>query len=452
MFITVGIKDVFVGDVDKNGYEDIIIQTTNGQLRVYLNQNGVFDVDGNIACLNANVEEDIQAADPSNISDIYQIFFEDMNKDGAIDIITNDVKGYIKIFYGGKTNGYVNYLSKEKHTCDSDRYERQKNNTTIVTRYGLRINESLNIIDNSMLHEYGLQKPEEISFEEDDLEDIGINIPSELLTKLENTKNADDINTEELYNLLGMDNFDINAMSNAGITAALKYQDITSSYQINGTGELVFIPISYLEDSDKLSVYKTFKDLNGGILEKDDIIEVTVHIQANKRFSGAFGDKIQGPRNLMVDNNGLPESLTGLANKNLTLHGQDDNFSYLIDNIQLQAGGSLTYSYQLIYETIQTQAMSIENIDGTTYNINTIPKDEYPDIKLQPQDGCIKYLKTFINTGKGAPKTYKEQDINLQKLIDDYINEIEEIQNENTEEIQKQINDIAQNQNTSLIP
>jgi hypothetical protein len=32
------------------------------------------------------------------------------------------------------TNGYANYLSKEKTKCDDQRYERQKNATKEVTR------------------------------------------------------------------------------------------------------------------------------------------------------------------------------------------------------------------------------------------------------------------------------------------------------------------------------
>jgi hypothetical protein len=55
MLISVGIKDVYIGDVDGNKYEDIIIATTTNQLRVYRNSNGKFDVDGEPVCLNTNV-------------------------------------------------------------------------------------------------------------------------------------------------------------------------------------------------------------------------------------------------------------------------------------------------------------------------------------------------------------------------------------------------------------
>jgi hypothetical protein len=37
MRIAVDIQDVYVGDVDGNKYEDIIIRTSNNQLRAYLN-------------------------------------------------------------------------------------------------------------------------------------------------------------------------------------------------------------------------------------------------------------------------------------------------------------------------------------------------------------------------------------------------------------------------------
>jgi hypothetical protein len=69
------------------------------------------------------------------------MFVEDMDNDGTIDILTNDYKGFVKIFYGGskKDNkgNYLegNYLSKDKATCDSQRFERQKNATNIVTRF-----------------------------------------------------------------------------------------------------------------------------------------------------------------------------------------------------------------------------------------------------------------------------------------------------------------------------
>jgi hypothetical protein len=50
------IKEVFIGDIDGNNFEDIIVYNTKNQIRIYTNQDGVFDVDGKIACLNTNTK------------------------------------------------------------------------------------------------------------------------------------------------------------------------------------------------------------------------------------------------------------------------------------------------------------------------------------------------------------------------------------------------------------
>ena len=54
--ISDSIKDVYVGDVDGNNYPDVLVWTTNHQLRVYKNDKGVLDVDGNLICLNINAD------------------------------------------------------------------------------------------------------------------------------------------------------------------------------------------------------------------------------------------------------------------------------------------------------------------------------------------------------------------------------------------------------------
>ena len=50
------IKEVFIGDIDGNNFEDIIVYNTKNQIRIHTNQDGVFDVDGKIACLNTNTK------------------------------------------------------------------------------------------------------------------------------------------------------------------------------------------------------------------------------------------------------------------------------------------------------------------------------------------------------------------------------------------------------------
>jgi hypothetical protein len=98
----------------------------------------------------------------------------------------------------------------------------------------------------------------------------------------------------------------------------------------------------------------------------------------------------------MLNDKGLPASLTGLTTS-VTLHPQDADFTYLINNIHLGAGQSLSYKYQLIYKNTQTQFFSIEDIEGTDYKLE-FSKDGYPDIKVQSSNSCIRDMIGFINT------------------------------------------------------
>lgn len=111
MIIAQPIKDIKIGDVDGNGYEDIFIITSNDKGIVYLNDKGIFTVDGKNVCLNVNAEPDMLNPSPEDFSNIKQMFVEDMDKDGKLDIVSNDAFGDIKVFYGGSTNNGANYLS-----------------------------------------------------------------------------------------------------------------------------------------------------------------------------------------------------------------------------------------------------------------------------------------------------------------------------------------------------
>ena len=79
-----GIKEMFAGDVDGDGREDLMVRTTSDKLRVYLNEDGIFEVDGQIVCL------DIPNGD-KNVAQVRQLFGEDMDGDDILDVITNDI-------------------------------------------------------------------------------------------------------------------------------------------------------------------------------------------------------------------------------------------------------------------------------------------------------------------------------------------------------------------------
>jgi hypothetical protein len=448
MLIAVGIQEVDVGDVDGNGYPDIMVQTTNNQLRVYTNNFGKFDVDGNPVCLNTNVNEGKISETPINTSGIYQIFLEDMDKDGSLDIVTNDKKGFVKIFYGGK-NGQNTYVSTNKATCDTGRYNRQAANTTIITRFGINLTND-EIVDNSMAHRYGLNERymanSGLNIEPADLEEMGVEVPD--MSAIEDLLNGmtdeqlKDFDPSLLYKMARMETADPNAMATAGIDAALKYQEITTDSLTSGKKTNVFIPISHLDttaskDPDNVEIYKIYKDLNGDILENGDLVDIEVHFKAGKKgFVGAFGDKIQGPRKVSLNNNGIPKSLADnlqLYTTNpyrLILHEGDANFSYLMDNIRINPNQTRSYTYQVVYSDTQTQLIDLEDIDGTKYGTGyeEIKLGGDVDIKLQPTDGCIKFMKAFLNQPNDAHRKYTTKDINLREIIVNYTETIKETQ------------------------
>jgi len=130
------IKDVVTWDVDGNGYDDLIIWTQSNVLRVYHNYDWIFEVDGYPICININVHKWEISQNPSRVEWLLQIYFEDMDNDGSMDIITNDKLWFIKIFYGGKNNSFhqENYVSTNQYMCDENRYLRLSNGATAITQ------------------------------------------------------------------------------------------------------------------------------------------------------------------------------------------------------------------------------------------------------------------------------------------------------------------------------
>lgn len=148
-----------------------------------------------------------------------------------------------------------------------------------------------------MAHRYGLKMPTEVEVDTSNLSNFGIDLTPAQLKQLENLPK--DYDTSQLFDLLGMngDSFDsAYQMADAGADASIRYREIYTNELTSGKKNNVFIPISYLDTSkdDNVEVYKTYKDLNGGFLENNDLVEVKVTLKAGKKgFSGAFGDKIQ---------------------------------------------------------------------------------------------------------------------------------------------------------------
>jgi len=414
MRIAIPIKDVYVWDVDGNNYEDIILRTQNNQIRVYLNHDGIFDVDWNIACLNLNVYEWEVSDTPSDLSWLFQFFIEDMDMDNILDFVTYDYKWYIKIFYGWTTNWYSNYLSTEKYACDTWWYDRQISNTKIVAAFWANVT-SERVYDDSMIRRVWMVKPE-ITVSESELSDFWITIDTGSLESKITAKDRDnDVNITPLIDEV-MNNFDVNKASEQYVNKALKYQEV-SLYE----NELVwwswhmfpFVPISYLTpDSvgDKAAVWKNYSVKNGGsILADGDIVTVTVTIQARQSFVWSFWDIIQWPWKLYFDDDNIFEWIEFISNqKNAVVKKRDGNFAYLIDNISLNAWETMVFKYDLEYAATPLRKMDISY--RTFWS-----DDDLPDIKMQPVDWCAKDFDAFVNSGS---REFEKQTILLQDMID----------------------------------
>jgi hypothetical protein len=133
------IDEVFVWDVDWNGYEDIITKNWRNQMRAYTNTDWVFDVDWNIICLNVNTRAWESNSNPGDLSWVIQLFVEDMDNDWRTDIVTLDKKWYLKITYWNGTKSRHSYLSKDVYDCDKNRLERQEGSTKIIKKFGVKL-------------------------------------------------------------------------------------------------------------------------------------------------------------------------------------------------------------------------------------------------------------------------------------------------------------------------
>lgn len=256
MIIAEPIKEIKIGDVDGNGYEDIFIITNNNKGIVYLNDRGIFTVDGKNVCLNVNAEPDMTNPNPEDFSNIKQMFVEDMDKDGNLDIISNDAFGDIKVFYGGSTSNGSNYLSSVTGVCDTNRYSRQKNNYKIIKRFSVKVNSSRYIQDASLVHRKGVEAPTEGLQEEVEAEapDTTAGMSEEQMKALKN-KTMNDIKTMVA---------DTDSYVAAG-TTQLAYTDNPLStapvYESLPAEEISYLPIN--ESNDAVSIYKEYSDING---------------------------------------------------------------------------------------------------------------------------------------------------------------------------------------------
>ncbi len=446
MIIAEAIKDIKVGDVDGNGYEDIVIITDNKGI-VYLNDKGTFTVDGKNICLNINAEPNTKNTIPDDFSTINQLFVEDMDKDGKLDIITNDQLQDIKIFYGWSSNQGANYLSSVSWTCDEHRYTRQKNNYKIIKRFGIKINSDRYIQDNSLIHRKGMEIPSEWIEEEvdDKSTDTTANMSQSQMETLKNTT------INDIKNMVA--NNDIYIVQGA---KQLAYVDnpLTSApiYESHDPQEITYLPIN--ENNDTVSIYKEYVDINWGILRQNDEVVIKTTI-ISKKYNNklTYIDQIKWPRKIIKDDANKINSFV-FINNNTWWINIDRNwpewYQFIIDNIKLSSGEKISFSYKAIYQqNVSTTKIDIQDQDAIKLKKY---KDTYPDIITNSTDSCQKNRIIFFNEKTQNKRTYAQIYDDIQTEIDNYNSWAQKTQTTQINGLIDQISNTNNLENISNLP
>lgn len=446
MIIAEPIKDIKIGDVDGNGYEDIIIVTDKKGL-VYLNNQGIFTVDGKNICININTDPGTQSSDPSNFANIHQIFIQDADQDGKTDIISNDKRWDIKIFYGWSTNNGPNYLSTTTGVCDAKRYTRQKNNYKIIQRMGIKIQADRYIQDESLIHRKGLIAPKEWTQEEpeEEIAESISNLTGEELKALKDQSINDVKNfTQNLSSYI--------AAGNSQLAYTQNPLSTTPRYENNlNTEDIYYLPIN--EENETVSVYKQYKDMNGGILQDNDIVVIQTTIIAKKPTTKlTYIDKLNGPRTIQKDTANKIPSLVFTTDNTWSI-AIDRNpwewYQFSIDNIQLRSGQQLQYSYQVQY-TQTTPLTNIQVTDRDNYTHNK-QKDGYVDISIKSTDTCQKGEWILFNKNPVNKRAYEKVFNDIQATIDSYTSQGKSLQTEAINDMLDQIQDIENVKNITNV-
>ena len=455
------IKDIFVGDVNNNNYNDIIIQTNTNQLRVYHNNEWIFDVDGRMVCLDV-------AWWPDSLDGVSQLFVEDMDLDGTVDIITHDKEWAVKIFYGWMTNGWSNYVSELAYTCDDWWKDRQEDNVVLVKQYGVELDPEIHILDASLVHRDGLAMPPEDDLSNplgDHVSELWWNDTDAAMQALANLYENESIDTDTFqanmsalmqsqWPLNAMGNLDIDALIQAGWEQLLRHTpnpfSIIPSYETLTNDEIAYISLWYLSSDDPVRVYKTYEDLNGWMLLEGEDVLITVHIKASEDTTMSFADQIRGPWIIPQHSDwslGNFDYGTIPDDAEIVWNTENDGFVYLLDNVSLQSGDTISFSYvvQYVWGSPMIIDVAKKERDWTT--------DNYPDIIVTPGDSCAKFSWTFyndVNTSQSY-RSYNETFENLWEEITNYYEDMQDNLGNNLDDISNVVGDVGNGMNSSFV-
>lgn len=446
MMIEWWIKDVYVWDVDGNKYQDIIVWNKKNKMIVYKNNYGIFDVDGSMVCLNTNVDNGSISNTPDDLSDVSQIFLEDMDLDWNIDIITNDYDWYIKVFYGWKsTKVGGNYFSTLNYTCDSQWYARQKNNEVLVKKYGISVDSNSFLQDTSLVRRNWfdpipevVEKPdEEVEKDADEYDDYKSPFPNEKLS-------SSQIKELLKWPLSQIDDFKFEMEQNMtpevlGDNYVPSPIDYTPINEKKSDKELYYIPIKYLSENDKISVYKKFVDLNGWMLKRGDEILVTVNLVAKQSWIYTYFEEIKWPWLVPTDDKRKIKNFSfasGYDSANIKIDWDVDPYQFMLDNVVLNWWNHLSFSYKIYYDQKNTPVfMNVKDINLPEKGLII---DWYNEISVNSTDSCLKWRYIY----KSKNRIYSEIFDDIQSKVEEYLKNLEIKQNELIDDSVDSVSDI----------
>lgn len=394
MVISDWINDLEAWDVDWDWFDDIIIRTWDNRMRVYLNNQWVFDVNWRVMCLDVYWW-------PEKMDWVYQMFFNDMDNDWAIDIVTNDKNWDVSVFYWWESEDWYNYVSKEIFKCDSSWLDRQ--DKRLVRSFWISIEEWAPIYDNSLLYWewleqdwYSLALTEDVlnpdidlSDLSDDLEDANPEMP------LENTYKYVELSSDYVPAYENTEDFD-----------TIKYAKV--SHIDTDTDE------DY-EIADPFEVYKEYNDLNWWRLEIWDIVRVEVHLKwVNWWWKVTYLDDITWPWLITKNEENVLMTFDewNLDWWYILRWFNNEDYDFMVDNLTISEWEEYVFSYELEFNWVQPTIIWLEEMNS----------DGYEDIKIYPNDWCLKWYWQMLSSWE---RSYSEE---FNSIMDEYVAKVQWIQ------------------------
>jgi len=440
MILSDSIKDIQLWDVDWNWYDDILVWTTANQIRAYVNNKWIFDVDWVLVCLNTYTSS--ISENPWDISNVSQIFFDYMDEfknqqNKTLDIVVNDNRWDIKIFYWWSENGRANYLSKLSYTCDTGWYDSQVNNSILVQSFSLNISSQNKVKDMSLVHWLWLVNPGTWAAP-DVTNELVWGFDESEIEQMFDTDNFDESSVEAFTEYMSNNwpwsnvaGFDVSGLLSSSMDWYFRYMpspvERLPIYQNLPREEIYYIPLQYLNSGDKVDIYKQYDDLNWDVLLEWDKVKVTVTIEAKENVKLSYLDYALWPwyvvRNsdksldwFIVENNSITNS-----NKFFIWDVGNENYLYMIDNLILSKSSVLKFSYFLYYRQMPVMQIDLED-RSYSWSINweiSISKDSLLDIILKPVDACAKAMRVFFNNASDLDnyRSYKKVFVDIWKQM-----------------------------------